>query len=75
MSALRAIQLPTQRLEALPAAETEAYGPLRPRQPEVPRWALLVEETIRVTARLGFSPTPTILVVFTIVLTLSLDRG
>lgn len=59
MSSLRAIALPTQQLEPVHAVETEAY--LRPRRPAVPVWAERGEETIRVIARLGYSPTPTIL--------------
>jgi hypothetical protein len=70
MSSLRAIALSTQRLEPVPAYETEAY--LRPRRsPQVPVWAERIEETIRIIARLGYSPTPTILLVSTIAIAAS----
>jgi hypothetical protein len=70
MSSLRAIELPTQQLHPLQAVETEAY--LRPRRPAVPVWAARIEETIRITARLGYSPTPTIVLVSILTIAASL---
>jgi hypothetical protein len=70
MSSLRAIALPTQHLETVAALETEAYH-WPQTGPPVPRWAERVEETIRVIARLGFSPTPTIVLVAVIVISAS----
>jgi hypothetical protein len=63
MSSLRAIDLPSQRTERLQpiASPTEAYRPLVGPRP-TPR-AELLEHGIRVIARLGFSPTPSILLV------------
>lgn len=73
MSSLRAVVLPTQQLEPIEALETEAY--LRPRNgPQVPLWAARTEEGIRIVARLGFSPTPTIVLVSAIVVGLTLHR-
>jgi hypothetical protein len=58
MSSLRAISMPTQELAPVRAVDTEAY--LRPPNATVPVWAARVEETVRVIARLGFSPTPSL---------------
>lgn len=74
MSALRAINLPTQVLEPTAAAETEAY-PHALATRGVPDWAVTVEELIRVTARFGFSPTPTILLVSGLIIGIALDHG
>jgi hypothetical protein len=70
VSSLRAINLPTQRLEPVATLETVAYQRART-GPPVPLWAERVEEAIRVIARLGFSPTPTIVLVAVIVISAS----
>ncbi len=69
MSSLRAIILPTEQITPLQAVETEAY--LRPRRPQAPLWAARVDETIRVIARLGFSPTPSIVLISAIAISAS----
>lgn len=75
MSSLRAIVVPpapTERLQPI-ASPTESYWPT-PNARRPPRWAEVGEHTIRVVARLGFSPTPTILLVSSLIVAGSLHR-
>jgi hypothetical protein len=73
VSSLRAISLPTQELQPGEVFVTDAYQFPRTRT-SAPPWAQALEETARVIARFGFSPTPTILLVSALVVGATLRR-
>lgn len=71
MSALRAIELPTQRIEPVP---TDVY--VRPRtRAAVAPWKHDAERAIRAVGRFGLGPIPTVLLGFGIVLGASTRLG
>lgn len=75
MSSLRATDVyPSRRTERLRPLPTEAFRPRLAHAP-VPVWCERVDEVIRVVARIGYSPTPTILLISTLIVGAALRHG